>query len=39
MDMLARLQDQSSGLQAEAQRGSDMINNFDLEKQMYSGAE
>ena len=37
--MLARLQDQSSGLQAEAQRGSDMINNFDLEKQMYSGAE
>ena len=37
--MLSRLQDQASGFQAEAQRGSDMINNFDLEKQMYSGAE
>ena len=37
--MLSRLQDQASGYQAEAQRGSDMIQNFDLEKQLYSGAE
>ena len=38
-DMLSRLQSQASGFQAEAQRGQSMIDNFDLEKHMYSGAD
>ena len=37
--MLERLQGQAQSFDSIANRGSEAINNFDLQEQMYSGAE